>query len=603
MHYYAIIFCVVFGYVAFCCLSTPTSDYQLNKIFTNSSALSVSSFSFAENLTTSKWVEHIFGSKSVYWRDLKRDDSIQFIESARSNVLKSEWISNLTSKSNASCSITMLGFVRLERFAPFRHIDRLEKDPPIGRAELRSHYHANHDVNLAEAVESAWLCHYRALYTNLRSFEDSPDSFWAVMLYCPNSNEPGKGKQQCSSFKERHRDNTSVNHTVTMYLRQGVELCTDISTIKASTFRPVMKQDCSASPNDGWQSPIAVCTAWPFASSNPEKVPINQALIYEFVRYYANLGMTIFVYDRDGAGMNGVLDGPYARANPQKGRFFHSIQQRLIYHNYTMHGLLMPEEDNASFSHNIWRTDSDKDLTYTQCRFQALTQYGIERVVVVDFDEFLFCKGVPPSPFEQSRFLNGYLQTLESRGTEQIMFGKTTVAARVRSSPFSATATTPATVEECMHRAINNSAALARRDYLRRESRNPQERSTSLFDCFASIDHIDSIPNIKSIHLQYTCPFTSMHQACGGCPPPGGRTGNGSIFCSPEEMTYWWYDCTCDTVAVGRCDFVHLSVMAEKYTQQFSNVSSSDSSNSSSNRMVDVERKPSELWFIANAHS
>ena len=51
-------------------------------------------------------------------------------------------------------------------------------------------------------------------------------------------------------------------------------------------------------------------------TDQPEKEPINKAMVYEFLRHYVHLGLRVMVYDRDGMNMAGVFDSEYAEANP-----------------------------------------------------------------------------------------------------------------------------------------------------------------------------------------------------------------------------------------------------------------------------------------------
>ena len=39
----------------------------------------------------------------------------------------------------------------------------------------------------------------------------------------------------------------------------------------------------------------------------------------------------------------------------------------------------------------------DKTQTFTHCRFEAKAVYGIDNVLVTDFDEFLFCPWAKPT--------------------------------------------------------------------------------------------------------------------------------------------------------------------------------------------------------------
>ena len=126
--------------------------------------------------------------------------------------------------------------------------------------------------------------------------------------------------------------------------------------------------------------------------------------------------------------MKGVFDSAYARANPQKGRFAGAIDKYLMYHNYTIGGLLRRGSSTAGGDHtlyyydnkhsgqsvsqsNVLVLDDDKTSTLTHCRFQARARYGIERVLVVDFDEFLFAQGGGTDPEQQRRYMDQYFDS------------------------------------------------------------------------------------------------------------------------------------------------------------------------------------------------
>ena len=540
------------------------NNYHLTNLAINGTALSITGLTYDESVKVPLWVEHTFGSKAIFWKDLQwvTQDAMP---TARSNFLRA---SQLPSDAFFSpCSLSLIGFVRQGIAAPFRgKIDRRNDNPPMGRAMLRS--------EMDSSDSGQWTCYYRALYTNWREIGDNPDSFWNVMIFCPSDGNIKNKISRCRNFKQMHHEGPAA-HTLTMLLRDGTEWHAKFSTVKSAASKQTLTHEF-------WNEPVAVCTAWVYSTNQPDKVPINQALVYEFLRYYANLGMKIFVYDRDGAGIKGVFDSHYAKANPQRGSFVHAIDRSLVYHNYTIHSLLRPDLDVSTFDMNgatrktvAW-FDNDKDLTYTQCRFEAQAKYGINRVIVIDFDEFLFCKDVPATPHEQSKFLDQYLNSLLHTGYDQIMFGKTTVAGKASAdSDMASCVQTVLDEAEAIATSTSSSGSIEPSPH----AKNSQQGS--IYKCFASIGFVDSKPNPKSVHLNYACPFTNMHHACGGCKI-------NDVYCAPKDMMFSCYDCACDTIATEVCDFVHLSVMQDKYTKEFDRAA--------------VAKKQSELWTIANAH-
>ena len=383
----------------------------------------------------------------------------------------------------------------------------------------------------------------------------------------------------------------------------------------------------------GAESPahrIGLCTVWPYSTSDGAKVRVNQALIFEFLRYYARLGIYILAYDRDGANMNGVFSSDYAKAQLQQQPDVQLLlDEFVLYHNYTIYGLLFPtppgqhvQGDMSTMRRaNFNLFDSDKEATYTHCRFTALRMYGISRVLVVDFDEFIFCKGAGAGGSDatsQRAFIDSTVTRLSNSGFDQILFSKadavplslpsecrTTVEnsshsnsssllaclhaelSRASLSLIAATRNRHLTMQYAVmshvprwhpseganervsgHRGLQQASPTQARSFIRSEllgeSGSEKGRAggggggagegegeeeggppPSIFNCFASVDLIQDIPNVKSMHVGYACPFTSMHHAC-----------------ARNRVSYHTYDCICKFKRVTPvCDIVHLSLV------------------------------------------
>ena len=197
----------------------------------------------------------ISGTKLVYWKEhdtvtvsynaITSDQAA--LASARSRYVKKSRLPPFPV--GQTCSIELLGYVRMGRNAPFRLlIDRFNR-PPTGTATLQMQINGKD-----EPPSDPWQCYYRAVYSNRRVSEDT-DSFWPVLIYCPASII----SQKCKSFEQQYIDNRYVSYQLLMKLRRGVQW-----RAAFDTYRPLIPFKASES--------IAVCTAWPYTTYHVDKV-------------------------------------------------------------------------------------------------------------------------------------------------------------------------------------------------------------------------------------------------------------------------------------------------------------------------------------------
>ena len=115
-----------------------------------------------------------------------------------------------------------------------------------------------------------------------------------------------------------------------------------------------------------------------------------------------------------------------------------------MYFNYTIRELLLPSEappylvdPNSNDTDNInWIvSDHDKTETYTHCRFEANAVFGIQKILVVDSDEFMFCPSAKATYPAQSTFIRRHLSSSKADGIDQLTMIMTT--------PSNATLTNP----------------------------------------------------------------------------------------------------------------------------------------------------------------
>jgi hypothetical protein len=181
----------------------------------------------------------------------------------------------------------------------------------------------------------------------------------------------------------------------------------------------------------------------------------------------------------------------------------------LEYHGYTMGGILGVPHDAAG----TIRSDSDKTHTLTHARFALRAMHGLEDVLVVDYDEYLYCKGGKASASSQRLHLQTLFRSMRSDGLEQVRIGRQYVKP-VTTSP-----------SQCVIGYASSG-------------------NRSIFECFSSVKERVPQQFVKSMHFGYHCPLTNYHEACG----------------NREKPRY--YDCLCSTNddPVTTCELVHLSL-------------------------------------------
>jgi hypothetical protein len=231
-------------------------------------------------------------------------------------------------------------------------------------------------------------------------------------------------------------------------------------------------------------------------SSDSTKVAVNGALLVEWIRYYSNLGFKVIVYDRDGAQHAQIWASEYART---QGIDMASLD--LDYYNYTIRGILDPSRRNmrydnmeeypdgkltaakyAELKSRDESADHDKTHTLTHCRFEAKALYGVTRVFVSDFDEFLFCPHGKTTWEDQRKHFRRFFKKSEFAGIKQVLFP--------RRNAFNLTASP----KHCMADRV--------------------KAGQSIFGCYGSYKYMVGGQFFKGFHLWHTCPLTGYHVSC-----------------------------------------------------------------------------------------
>jgi hypothetical protein len=79
-------------------------------------------------------------------------------------------------------------------------------------------------------------------------------------------------------------------------------------------------------------------------------------------------------------------------------------------------------------------TDNDKVNTLTHCRFEARSLFNTDKVLVVDFDEFLYCKGALShepdgnTAHGQASYIQKVMSERKKEGVQQLLIRQRVVA-------------------------------------------------------------------------------------------------------------------------------------------------------------------------------
>mmetsp|Transcript_4715 Transcript_4715/g.10607 ORF Transcript_4715/g.10607 Transcript_4715/m.10607 type:complete len:586 (+) Transcript_4715:69-1826(+) len=554
--------------------------------------LTVTSYKFNPTAIKPDYVDKLLGRESVFHYTKREADnqlniakplSADEIRKRSEPIQKAMGAQLSAGMLHAECSMDILAYALLDKEYPFL-VSNKHKRPAIGLGEL------TFSPQGAEAALSEWNCSYRGTYDNWRQGESAltAPNYWPVFIHCFPDPE-GRDDHSCSSFAEEFRkEHRTWDLNLTLHLGSvgsvtvgSVSWQTHFTAKKNSLLHSVIRPQTSHSGKDHtyYTSPVplpastrsrrknlepqdmAVCTCIPYETWDTHKVEVMGEMLREWVRYYANLGTKMFIYDRGGLKARFLYEGVLGVNETLKfdERDAANIERNMIYYNYTILGLLnsnlhrtQVKYDNVEgVNKEILKYDNDHTLTLTHCRFDVKARYGIERVIAIDFDEFLYCPAGTSAPLQQAAFQRQYLNQLQKDGFDQVGFPQRTVANKTHMTP-----------SHCAEQA-----ALSKRT----------NSSVSILDCFAPARfNVDDFAP-KSVHLSHTCPLTTDHHAV-------------PLSCCPRM-----YDCLGNSTFDDEgtvCSMVHLTLRESDYEKQSRNHFD----------LASYEHEPSEVWSIANAN-
>lgn len=522
--------------------------------------LTITSVLYNPTNHVSDWVDTLFGSKAII-NQAYIDDTLGILYDVGKEPLNHEEIFYRSQRFREKfslppyalwpgCSVDLLGYVHLSDEGPFT-------------PSLRAKVFVGKAILTIEKRSMNWDCYYRPVYENWRTEKNySSPNYWAVVFFCPSPY-----LDDCEAIESRY-DAESVNNTskhlrsefgkVSMKTPTGSWWNTTFKSIPFTTKKQQYKPYYSTR-NDATKVndktyidsspgillkprniPPAVCLSIPYTSTDAGKEVANGAILLEWIRYYTLLGFKVLIYDRDGANRKHIFNSTYGKAQniriPRSG---------FVYHPYTVRGVLDPSKKGLKYDNTESKVEDDdvieelrkgrfesqghdKVLTLTHCRFEAKALYGIETVLIADFDEFLYCPVVGPTARAQGGWIHQFLSHMKALGVSQIEFSQRVVVNKTKSP------------RDCIVNHVKN--------------------GWSIFDCFSSYLYYNGAHSLKSLHLDHSCPLTGYHNACPGNESPRSHD------CSCTSHIMKSNNCQPYEHLEGReCSLIHLSTNDKSY--------------------------------------
>lgn len=298
------------------------------------------------------------------------------------------------------CSVELLGFVRL---GPPPFPGKYRYKLITGEASLK-----------VENSTVPWFCFYRATFESWRT---SPTLALSVVYFCPVPQNI-----DCNQLQEMDITLRAVGHLSMTTHNRTWDADFEAAAIN---YPPSPEENESGLGNVILPQPTA-CLAIPYISIQKNKRRVNEALVFEWVRYYATLGFKVMVYDKNGAHRDAICTDAYGLSQKQHGRDWLKM---VDYYPYTIFGLLTKENSNLQYDNTRYGEtdddlfiDDDKTATLTHCRFETSTLYGSDNVLVADFDELLYCPSAALNYESQQLYKNILMATYRSYEIDELVF-------------------------------------------------------------------------------------------------------------------------------------------------------------------------------------
>ena len=422
-----------------------TVDFSKGNLITSSNLL-ITSFAYNPSSRISLWIRRMFGDISIH-RIRHEKNKPQFYRDVMLSVNPSIFDRN----KHPLCSVELLGFVLLDSNfnSPLYSIDSkllsTVEGPLIGTVELSfTNINSKTSGRIAEKNNSIITCYYRSLYlkwSKKRHPLFTAPNYNSIFFYCPSydnqvcdvlsddinrvanfkdglvRNNIGELKQfkrcfylngSCNAVKEIDK----VTFVVGDYGRDKKHLYRSTSSINnviESNIVPEISNTILKPANLPEKLTYGICLILAYRSNGTQQAAVDAKLV-EWLRYYTRLNIfQLFVYDFNGDYYNAIFGDSTYKSKQNISSI--DLTRNLIYQPYSIQSLLnqhiiikknivdsdkirrvfdLQTPDTKLYFH-VSKTDSDKIMSSTHCRFEANTYYNIDKTLIVDGDEFLYC--------------------------------------------------------------------------------------------------------------------------------------------------------------------------------------------------------------------
>jgi hypothetical protein len=503
--------------------------------FSNGSLLTISSVTYNPSSRYSDWVPRIFGEEAIFHNRSYAKRAGAYLtpeEKVQRSKLFREHFQLPSEAILPSCSFEMLGYAVADYDHPISHYYMLTA-PSIGVGSLTFMY--------GNGESDTWKCYYRAMYEfSAKKLLVLPIQHWPIFIYCPAP----KHDHSCLNIHNWYKQSLlqmvmKAEPKNTVLENEARDLDNDIMQFSQNSFSTIKKfENLLASSiqniflparldvylmHSKWSVDMkldllnmvrkpkskarAICTVIPYTAIDPGRREINDAMAFDFIRYYNRLGFKVVMYDRDGINFNGIMSSPYSQLQRDDPK-----DLDLLYFNFTVLQRLIPgidrfeaeNVDSIKLSKVVVRGDIDKRLTYTYCRTHLRQSYGIEDVLIADYDEFLYCPRASATTQGQRQFLDEYLDHMKGNGVEQLFFKQRVLVPAAASYNMT----------QCLQEQVDYAVSvLQHQDSPSSKTSLSEAQRPSIFHCLSPFEYGVKMFFDKAIHFGNPCPYTSFHFA------------------------------------------------------------------------------------------
>lgn len=326
------------------------SKSSIENIQVQPNGLTVTSIQFNPTSQKSRWVDSVLGNKSLQFFTYehfypKYSHLMDFIFSEDKVSIEELWNvsqplrkvldADLISKHSPSCSFELLGSTKVDDEEPFMVPSKTSV--VAGNATLSLH---ELNINIK--------CYYRALFENWKPEKFFITNYWSTFFYCPLFSS-----SVCQSIHQLKRNHRNYKIELSLHLQNTSWNNTFFSKLPIYPRKKILNRFVTS--NFFPKNKVGVCIAIPYVSTDNAKALANGIMLQSWIRYYTNLDMHVFIYDRD------AMNEEYV----QRAISNDFTRQRVIYHNFTLRGLLDIETSKLKYDNNEDKEHEDQISTQT----------------------------------------------------------------------------------------------------------------------------------------------------------------------------------------------------------------------------------------------